>query len=97
MEYLIERADGEWFDLSYAAYGDVLHPTLLPWQRVEGWGDHRIRVLDCDIAFSDEPPGMHVIFEDGTISRTQTQQIIEQIAQNIERATGQTVRVVEIA
>lgn len=97
MEYLIERADGEWFDLPYAAYADVLHPTSFAWQRVAGWGDHRIRILDCDMAFSDEPPGMQVIFEGDTISRMQAQQIMEEIAQNIARATGQTARVVEIA
>lgn len=69
MEYLIERADGEWFDLPYASYPDVLHPTTFPWQQVEGWGDHRIRVLGCDIAFSDEPPGLQISFEGTAISR----------------------------
>ena len=96
MEYLIERTDGEWFELPYASYPDVLHPISFPWQRAEGWGDHRICVLGCDIAFSDEPPGLQISFEGNTVSRTQAQQIVAQIAQNITAATGQTACVVEI-
>jgi hypothetical protein len=96
MEYLIGRTDGDWFDLPYATYPDVLHPTSFPWHRVEGWGDHRIRVLGCDIAVFYESPGMHVIFEGDTVPREQARQIVEEMARNVASATGQTASVIEI-
>jgi hypothetical protein len=94
-EYLIRRTDGEWFDLHATRLADALRPSSFASERVEGWGDWRIRVEGVDISFSYEDPGMQVIIE-GELPTKVADQIVDEIRQNIERVTGQKGRVVPL-
>jgi hypothetical protein len=96
MEFLIRRMDGDWFDLHYGRFPDVLHPDSFPSEQISGWGDHRIRVLGEEIAFSHEDPGIQVIFEGNLIDPEQAGQIVQEIAENIMHATGQGARIIDL-
>ena len=95
-EFLIKRTDGDWFDLHKDQYSVVLHPTSFPWKRVEGWGEYRIKVADCEIAFSYEDPGIYVAFECDNIAEELATKIVEEICSNIIQATGQKGKVLQI-
>jgi hypothetical protein len=94
-EYLIRRADGEWFDLPASMSGEALRPISFASERVEGWGDWRIRTEGVDISFSYEDPGIQVCIE-GELSKKLADQIADEIRQNIELVTGQKGRVIAL-
>lgn len=95
-EFLIKRTDGDWFDLPFDCYSDVLHPKSLPSKRVEGWGEYRILIAGCEIAFSYEDPGIQVSFECENLSEELATKIVEEICANIIEITGQKGQVVQI-
>jgi hypothetical protein len=74
---------------------EVMHPTTVPFRPAQGWGNYRIEIDGTEIAFSDEDPGVQVIFE-GELSDTLERQIVEEILSNIERTTGQRGRIIEL-
>ena len=93
-EYLIRRTDGKWFDLKHEQFGVTLRPTSFPSKPIEGWGDHRIKVLGCEVFFFYRDPGIHVSFE-GTMPPDEVaKKIVDEIAANITKATGQGARVI---
>jgi len=94
MEFLIKRTDGDWFDLDLSDYGDVLKPNSFNSEIIEGWGNHRIKIKNCEIAFSYEIAGFQVIFGEGdnpsnSISEIEAEKITKEILYNIEKSTGQ--------
>jgi hypothetical protein len=95
-EFLIRRADGDWFDLYATRFAEVLKPTSLPSRQIAGWGDHRIEVKGCEISFSYEDPGFQICFETGMPSEEEAARIVEEIAASITAATGQQSRVVPL-
>lgn len=96
LDFLIRRTDGEWFTLHYERYADVLKPRSVPSEPVQGWGDHRIRIPNGVISFSDEDPGLQVSFEEFSGSRAEALRIVEEILASVEAATGQRGRVVDL-
>lgn len=96
MEFLIKRTDGEWFDLPYKQFSEVLRPNSIPSQPIQGWGDHRIVVGDCEVSFSYEDPGIHICFEKGTMSEELAQRVVDEIAANITAATHQQSEVIPL-
>lgn len=96
-EFLIRRTDGEWFNLPPPAeLPKVLRPTSVPSQPTSGWGTHRIKIPNGEIAFSDEDPGIQVIFEGYTGTHEEATRMVEEILANIEAATGQQGRIVPL-
>jgi hypothetical protein len=91
LEFLIRRTDGEWFDNAWSA----CNPKSVPYEVIPGWGNHRIRVLGVEVSISDEDPGYQVSF-DGDIDAATARKIVEEMRENLEAATGQKGRVVEI-
>ena len=91
IEFLIRRTDGEWFDNAWSA----CNPKSFPCELVPGWGNHRIRVLGVEVSISDEEPGYQVSF-DGEIDEATARRIVEEMRENLEAATGQKGRVVEL-
>ena len=73
IEYLIRRADGQWFD--FGNYPDVLRPTRIPSKQIQGWGNHRIEIDGEEIAFSDEDSGWHVSFDTGMLTQQQADEV----------------------
>jgi hypothetical protein len=95
-EFLIRRADDEWFDFPYERRTKILRPLTIPSRPVEGWGTHRIEVEGAEVSFSDEDPGFQVVFETGSLDAARARQIVNDICQNIETQLGQKTRVVEL-
>ena len=88
IEYLLKRTDGDWFDVG----GDIktaCQPISVPFERIEGWGDARIRVGSCDIAFSYEDPGIQVSFE-GEIDPDLAHKVVAEVLERITRASGES-------
>jgi hypothetical protein len=97
MEFLIKRTDGDWFDLHKTRFVEVLRPLSYASKPVQGWGDHRIEVSSCPISFSFEDPGIQVCFEGSNLSQDDAVKVVNEIADNIMKATGQQARVVQIS
>lgn len=95
-EFLIQRTDGEWFDISFDRYPVILCPIDIESRQAEGWGSHRIEIEGEEISFSDEDPGFHVVFETGKLSCERAEQIVNEIGRNIEETTGQQTRIVPL-
>jgi len=95
IEYLIRRTDGEWFDLQAARFGEALRPSTYASERIQGWGDWRIRCEGVEIAFSYEDPGIQLSIA-GDLPRETADRVANEICQNIERVTGQRGRVVAL-
>lgn len=93
IEFLIRPEEAEWFDFPKGSC--PFRPIRTPFKEVDGWGDERIGVDGCEISFSSEDPGIQVVFE-GQISRERAVEIIEEIRQSIEAASGQSARVVSL-
>lgn len=81
--------------LSSSRYPEILRPNSFPSQPIEGWGNHRIEVLGCEISFCEEPVGLQVDFEVGMMTEVVAQQIVAEIAVNITRETGHAAEVVQ--
>src|SRR2546422_8475790 len=97
LEFLIRRTDGEWFSLpGPAQLPEVLKPRTVPSEPTPGWGTHRVKIPNGVIAFSDEDPGIRVIFEEYTGSKEEALRIVAEILANIEFATGQRGRIVPL-
>ncbi len=97
LEFLIRRTDGEWFSLPGSSQlPEVLKPRTVPSQPTPGWGTHRIKIPNGVIAFSDEDPGIQIIFEEYTGSEAEALSIVTEILANIESATGQRGRIVPL-
>ena len=91
LEFLIRRTDGEWFDNEWSA----CNPKSFPYEVIPGWGNRRIRVLGTEGSISDEEPGYQVHFE-GEIDPATARQIVEEMREHLEAATGQRGKVVEL-
>ncbi len=96
IEFLIRRADGEWFDFPYERRAEILRPLTISSRPVEGWGTHRIEVEGAEVSFSDEDPGFQVSFETGSLGPERARQIVDDVCRNIEAQLGQKTRVVEL-
>jgi hypothetical protein len=96
-EYLLRRTDGEWFDVGPKNFERTLVPKLMPWCKVDGWGDFRIEVSGCPISFSYEDPGIQVVFEADGFTPEKEMQLLEEMLSNIRDTTGQTGEIVVIS
>jgi hypothetical protein len=96
-EYLIQRTDGNWFDLHRKDYERALVPKTLPWRLVtDGFGDFCIEVSGCEISFAYEDPGFQVVFEDDVFSAEQELLLVSEFLENVTHVTGQQGRVISI-
>lgn len=91
IEFLIRRTDGECFDNAWSA----CNPKTYPFEVIDGWGNHRIRVLGVEVSISDEMAGYQVSFE-GDIPADIAEKIVNEMRENLESATGQKGIVIPI-
>jgi hypothetical protein len=94
-EYLIRRTDGEWFDLHRMRWPEVLRPNTVASKTVVGPGDYRIEVKGAGISFAYEDPGIHICIE-GELPEALSRRVVVEVLANIEQATGQRGRIVEL-
>ena len=92
-EYLIKQTDGDWLDIEPRNYESTLVPKSLPWQKIDGWGDFRIKVNGCEISFSYEDVGIQIVFENDTFAPEEELQLLNEILLNITEITGQKGKV----
>jgi hypothetical protein len=87
-EYILRDESGEEFDIPMQKWEEILRPKTYPSEVIEGWGALRLKVADCEISFSPEPPGTHVVFECEDISPTVADAIVREILERAESFTG---------
>lgn len=97
LEFMIKRTDGQWFDIPDQAWEGLYLPHSVPAEYVPGHGVPAIRVLGCGVTFSQEEPGSQVSFVRGSADETAARQVVDEILENIIRATGQAGEVVQIS
>ena len=59
-EYLIRRKDKDFCLFHVSKYSHVLHPSSVESKKIEGWGEYRIKIGECEISFSFEEPGIQI-------------------------------------
>ena len=96
LEYIIRPDEGEEFDLHLEKWSEVFRPKSFDSEVIEGWGALRLRILDCELSFSPEPPGTHIAFECDKIDRDLANAIVREIVESAEDFTGQTGLVIPL-
>ena len=94
IEYLLKRTDGDWFDITDMKA--ACQPISAPFEQVEGWGEARIRVGSCDVAFSYEDPGIQISFE-GEIDSKLAEKVAGEVLDRIMQLSGQTGAALQIS
>ncbi|MCL4266280.1 MAG: hypothetical protein KJ069_23945 [Anaerolineae bacterium] len=95
LEYLIRPIDDDWFNLAKSNFGRTLRPDSFEFSVIEGWGDHRIRINDVEVAFSYEDLGIQISFE-GIANVVFADKVVGEILSNIEKTTGQSGRIIPL-
>jgi hypothetical protein len=90
-EYLIRTAGpSNWPAIPRDRLLEVLEPRGYGCQKVEGPGDLRFWLGNCEIVFSGEDVGWQVCFEGDTTGHD-TDALVSQIAQQVEEFTGRDI------
>ena len=90
--FVIRPRPGEWLRLQQSQFESALRTRSVPSNPVAGWGDHRIRARDVEIAFACENDTVEVSFE-GEIERDDAELLVKEIRDSIASSTGQVVDV----
>lgn len=86
--YLIRPSSHEgWLEIPASSLAEVLTPRGYPTEPGDGFGDLHLRATDYEISFSGEDPGWQVSV-DGDIAHLNTDELIAQVARQIEDFTG---------
>lgn len=56
-----------------------LKPNTIELTKIEGWGDYRILVSNCEISFSFEEVGIQIGFENCELSDEYAEKIVDEI------------------
>ena len=94
LEYLICCSTTEWW--LAVDMPRVLCPRTVPSEPCTGSGNHRIRTNGAEVSFSHEDPGWQVSFEGPSLDPAACRLIVDEVLQNLENATGQRGRIVEL-
>ncbi len=84
-EFLIQREDKDFCIFHVNKFGEVLHPNSIKSEKIEGWGDYRIKVDSSEISFSFEEFGIQISFEIDEMNNEKAEIIISEICQNVEK------------
>lgn len=89
-EYLIKKTAGltNWPAIPQNRLQDVLEPRSYGAIRVDGWGDLHLVLGGCEMVFSGEDAGWHVMFGGDTAGRD-TDALISQVARQVQDFTGE--------
>ena len=94
IEYLLKRTGGEWFEIR--DFKAVCQPRTIPFEQIDGWGNARIRIGSCEVAFSDEIAGIQISFE-GDIDAQLARQVAAEVLERITASSGQTGEILQIS
>jgi hypothetical protein len=95
LEFNIQPTKGGWFNYPAGSDCRVFQPPGLPSRILSGRDVCYIEVEGCEVSFSDEMHGVHVVFESGSISPERALEIVEAIAKEVHAVTGQAAVVYE--
>jgi hypothetical protein len=95
-EYLIRTIDDEEFDIPFSKWKEVFRPITFDSKVIEGWGMLRLEVSGCEISFSPEPPGTHIIFENENLSSANMNCIVTEILESAEDFTNKKGKIIEL-
>ena len=65
-------------------FSKILHPNSFESEKIDGWGDYRIKVYDREIAFSFQEVGIQISFEVCEIDDQRAETIIDEVCRNVE-------------
>ena len=94
LEYLIKPLDSDFFALSPNEWGKVLRPTSFPSKIIDGWGNLRLAIEDCEVSFSDEMVGIQISFENCDIPDEKANLIVQEICQQLVSVSGEKAYIV---
>jgi hypothetical protein len=95
--FLIRRKDGDFCIFHISKAEDVLKPNTIESTKIEGWGDFRISVNNCEISFSFEEVGIQIGFENCEISDEYAKKIVDEICLNVEKKVGSPCYSIQIS
>lgn len=92
LEFNIQPILGGWFNYPKEVDHDcsIFQPQNYPWKVLEGHDVCYLEIEGCQVSFSDEMHGVHVMFESGDISEEFAIKIVESISEHLAKVTGQT-------
>lgn len=97
LEFLIRRTDpeGEWFDVHMKDMEKVFTPRSVGAEVIQGRGHLRLRLLEIEVSITLEDPGVQVSFI-GSVDPHAARAIVDEMATNVCRHTGQSARIIEL-
>lgn len=96
MEFLIRTRDGhDWPAIRNDRVAVVLTPNGWDCAAVAGWGNHRVRYGDAEIAFAAEDVGWQVSIE-GPMPPEVAEQFIAAVTGQVEREVREPVEWIQI-
>ena len=96
-EFLIQREDKDFCVFHVDKFREVLQPNSIESEKVDGWGDYRIRVDNSEISFSFEMVGIQISFETGEISNEKAEGIMSEICQKVEKEIKESCNWIQIS
>lgn len=96
LEYLIKPVESDFFDLFPKEWSNVLRPTTFPSKIIDGWGNLRLEIEDCEVSFSDEEVGIQICFEHYDIPEEKAASIVGEICQQLVLITGEKAKVISL-
>ena len=91
LEFNIQPLSGGWFNYPKQVTHDcsIFQPQNYPSKVLEGRDVCYLEIEGCEVSFSDEMHGVHVVFESGDISEQFATTIVESISDRLAKLTGQ--------
>jgi hypothetical protein len=87
-EYLIRPSSHDgWLTIPSVSLTEVLTPRGYDTRLGEGWGDVHLQAAGYEISFAFEDIGWQVTF-DGDITGVETDELVAQVARQIQNSTG---------
>lgn len=95
LEFNIQPQAGGWFILPENIGCEIYQPLDYPSKIIEGRDVCHIEVCGCDVSFSYEMHGIHVVFELGIITEETAFAIVTSISNRLATITGQPTVIYE--
>lgn len=89
LEFNIQPQAGGWFIFPENTGCEIYQPLDYPSKIIEGRDVCHIEVCGCEVSFSYEMHGIHVVFESGILTEETAFAIVTSISNRLATITGQ--------
>jgi hypothetical protein len=96
-EFLIRRADDDFCLIHINRFDEVSRPESVKSVKIDGWGDYRLKIENCEVAFSFEMAGIQISFENCEITNENAQNIVDEICYKVETEIASPCNSVQIS